>query len=230
MEDEARIEKPIDKWRLRVNFGETEHHSAMALQTEGLSFAYDERLLFEDLNLTLQGQERVALIGPNGCGKSTLLKVLLGELPPLAGTFRWGGRIKLGYMAQNQDTLDPSLSALETLQAIRPMTMSESYHFLHYFLLDEDQVILPTASLRFGQRSLLMLACLVAEGANVLVLDEPVNYLDIPSREQFEQALQAFTGGVLLVAHDRAFISRVTEKTWLLEDGKIKVGWSEDLV
>jgi len=74
-----------------------------------------------------------------------------------------------------------------------------------------------------------MLACLVAEGANVLVLDEPVNYLDIPSREQFEQALQAFTGGVLLVAHDRAFISRVTEKTWLLEDSKIKIGWSEDL-
>jgi ATP-binding cassette subfamily F protein 3 len=230
LEDEARIEKPMDKWRLRVNFGEPEHHSAMALQTEGLSFAYDERLLFEDLHLTLQGQERVALIGPNGCGKSTLLKVLLGELPPLAGTYHWGGRIKLGYMAQNQDTLDPSLSALETLQAIRPMTMSETYHFLHYFLLDEDQVILPTASLSFGQRSRLMLACLVAEGANVLVLDEPVNYLDIPSREQFEQALQAFTGGVLLVAHDRAFISRVTEKTWLLEDGKIKVGWSEDLV
>ena len=230
LEDEARIEKPMDKWRLRVNFGEPEHHSAMALQTEGLSFAYDERVLFADLNLTLQGQERVALIGPNGCGKSTLLKVLLGELPPLAGTYRWGGRIKLGYMAQNQDTLNPSLSALEILQAIRPMTMSESYHFLHYFLFDEDQVILPSASLSFGQRSRLMLACLVAEGANVLVLDEPVNYLDIPSREQFEQALQAFTGGVLLVAHDRAFISRVTEKIWLLEDGKIKVGWSEDLV
>ena len=230
LEDEARVEKPMDKWRLRVNFGEPEHHSAMALQTEGLSFAYDERLLFEDLNLTLQGQERVALIGPNGGGKSTLLKVLLGELPPLAGTYRWGKRIKLGYMAQNQDTLDPSLSALDTLLTIRPMTMSETYHFLHYFLLDEDQVILPTASLSFGQRSRLMLACLVAEGANVLVLDEPVNYLDIPSREQFEQALLAFTGGVLLVAHDRAFISRVTEKTWLLEDGKIKVGWSEDLV
>ena len=96
LEDEARIEKPMDKWRLRVNFGEPEHHSAMALQTESLSFAYDERVLFEDLNLTLQGQERVALIGPNGCGKSTLLKVLLGELPPLAGTYRWGGRIKLG--------------------------------------------------------------------------------------------------------------------------------------
>lgn len=230
LEDEARVEKPMDKWRLRVNFGEPEHYSAIALQTEGLSFAYDERVLFEDLHLTLQGQERVALIGPNGCGKSTLLKVLLGALPPMAGTYRWGGRIRMGYMAQNQDTLDPSLTALEILKAIRPMTMSESYHFLHYFLLDEDQVILPTASLSFGQRSRLMLACLVAEGANFLVLDEPVNYLDIPSREQFEQALQAFTGGVLLVAHDRAFISRVTEKTWLLEDGKIKVGWSEDLV
>ena len=110
------------------------------------------------------------------------------------------------------------------------MVMSEAYHFLHYFLLDEDQVILPTASLSYGQRSRLMLACLVAEGATFLVLDEPVNYLDIPSREQFEQALQAFSGGVLLVAHDRAFISRVTEKTWLLEEGKVKPGWSEDLV
>lgn len=230
LEDEARIEKPMDKWRLRVNFGEPEHHSAIALQTDGLSFAYDQRKLFEDLKLTIQGQERVALIGANGCGKSTLLKVLLGQLAPLSGTYRWGGRIKIGYMAQNQDTLDPKKSALETLQDIRPMAMSEAYHFLHYFLLDEDQVILPTASLSYGQRSRLMLACLVAEGATFLVLDEPVNYLDIPSREQFEQALQAFSGGVLLVAHDRAFIARVTEKTWLLEDGKVKVGWSEDLV
>ena len=135
-------------------------------------------------------------------------------------------------MPQKQESLDPKLSVIEQIQAVKAMNLTETYHFLHYFLLDEEHAILPTSALSYGQRARLLLARLVAQGANFLVLDEPVNHLDIPSREQFEKALQAFNGGILLVAHDRAFIARTCNTLWELKDGKLKLdvpdeAWSE---
>ena len=226
---DERVEKPLDRWRLRVNFDETSHHSQSVLSAEDLGFAYPGRPLFANLDLQISDGERVALIGPNGSGKSTLLKLLVGELPLQTGSLRWGSSIRLGYMAQKQEDLPLEQNALELLAEIKPMPLNEAHHFLHYFLLDENQVRLPVSQLSYGQRARLMLARLVAQGANFLVLDEPVNHLDIPSREQFEMALQAFNGGLLLVAHDRAFISRVCDTTWNLEEGSLRKGYAADL-
>ena len=172
----------------------------------------------------------MALIGANGSGKSTLLRVLLGRITADSGTFQWGNSVVTGYMPQKQEILNPDWTPIDHIQAVKGMNLSETYHFLHYFLLDEDHALLPTSALSFGQRARLLLARLVAQGANFLVLDEPVNHLDIPSRERFEKALEAFSGGILLVAHDRTFIARTCNTLWELEDGNIRVdvpdaGW-----
>jgi len=223
LESEERLEKPMDKWRININFAETEHQSQQILSTERLSFGYNETLLFQNLNLHIAAGQRVALIGSNGSGKSTLLKILMGELAQKTGSYRWGNSTVLGYMPQKQENLDPNLTVLEQIQTINAMNLTETYHFLHYFLLDEDHAVLPTSALSYGQRARLLLARLVAQGANFLVLDEPVNHLDIPSREQFEKALQAFNGGILLVAHDRAFIARTCNTLWEMKDAKLRI-------
>jgi len=227
LESSERIEKPMDKWRININFAEPEHQSQQILTVEDLTFGYAATPLFENLTLNIRSGQRVALVGANGSGKSTLLKVLMGQLAAEAGAYRWGESVILGYMPQKQENLDPHLTPIEQIQSVKGMNLSETYHFLHYFLLDEDHAVLPTSDLSFGQRARLLLARLVAQGANFLVLDEPVNHLDIPSREQFEKALDAFSGGLLLVAHDRAFIARTCDKLWELRQGGMRVGVPE---
>lgn len=219
-----RIEKPMDKWRININFAEPEHQSQQILTIKDLTFGYGNLPLFESLSLNIRANQRVALVGANGSGKSTLLKVLMGQLEANSGTFQWGNSVVLGYMPQKQETLDPHLTPIDQIQSVKGMNLSETYHFLHYFLLDEDHAILPTSALSFGQRARLLLARLVAQGANFLVLDEPVNHLDIPSREQFEKALEAFSGGILLVAHDRAFIARTCDTLWEMRKGGLCIG------
>lgn len=223
LESEERIEKPMDKWRININFAETEHQSQQILISENLSFGYTDSQLFKNLNLHIAAGQRAALTGANGCGKSTLLRVLMGKLSPNTGTYQWGNSLVLGYMPQKQEDLDPDLTSIEQIQAVKAMTLTESYHFLSYFLINEEHAVLPTSALSFGQRARLLLARLVAQGANFLVLDEPVNHLDIPSIEQFERALQAFNGGILMVSHDRAFIARTCNTLWELKDGKLKI-------
>ncbi len=222
LESSERLEKPMDTWRININFAEPEHQSQQVLTADNLSFGYANTPLFEDLNLTITAGQRIALVGANGSGKSTLLKVLMEQLPANSGTYRWGNSVVLGYMPQKQEDLNPHMTPIEQIQSVKGMDLSETYHFLHYFLLDEDHAVLPTSALSFGQRARLLLARLVAQGANFLVLDEPVNHLDIPSREQFEKALDAFSGGMLVVAHDRAFIARTCNMLWELTDGTIK--------
>lgn len=222
LESPDRIEKPMDRWRININFAEPEHQSQQILSVEALSFAYGARPILDDLKLYISAGDRVALVGANGSGKSTLLKLLVNELPIQHGRLRWGNSVVLGYMPQQQENLDAKRTPIELIQNIKGMSLSETYHFLHYFLLDEHHATLPVSALSFGQRSRLILAQLVAQGANFLVLDEPVNHLDIPSREQFEKALDAFNGGMLLVAHDRAFIARTCNKLWKLTDGSIR--------
>jgi ATP-binding cassette subfamily F protein 3 len=125
-------------------------------------------------------------------------------------------------MAQEQEVLDPQSNAVETLRQVAPMDETEARSFLHYFLFSGDDALRPAAELSFGERARLMLASLVASGCNFLLLDEPINHLDIPSRERFEQALTHFPGAVLAVVHDRTFIQRYATDLWLVEDGQVR--------
>jgi ATP-binding cassette subfamily F protein 3 len=217
-----RVEKPKQSWHMKLDFGATPMSGRDVLMLEDLSVGYATPLL-ASLNQTLRFGARAVLIGPNGLGKTTLLKTIAGQLPPLAGRARLGANVRLGYMAQEQETLDPVLNALETISRLTPFTETEVRNFLHYYLFAGDDVFTPVGSLSYGERARLLLASLVAQGCNFLLLDEPLNHLDLPSRTRFEQALTGFDGTVLAVTHDRYFISSFASEVWEVKDGGLFV-------
>lgn len=221
--NEERIEKPKPGWQMKLDFGETPASGRDVLLLEELAVGYGEPLL-QNINLILRHGERIALIGPNGSGKTTLVRTIAGKLAPLAGQARLGANVRLGYFSQEQELLDPKLNALTTLQGVIPSGQSDTVirNFLHYFLFEGDDVFTPVAELSFGERARLALATLVAQGCNFLLLDEPINHLDIPSRARFEQALSAFEGTALAVVHDRYFIERFATLVWKVESGTVK--------
>jgi ATP-binding cassette subfamily F protein 3 len=220
---EERVKKPRSFWQMKLDFGEPANQSKDVLKTENLSVGYPgHEPLLENLNLYIRAGQRIALTGQNGTGKTTLLRTIAGKLKPLGGTVRLGQTIKLGYMAQEQELLDASLSALETIQRVASFNETQARHFLHFFLFSGDDPLHPTGELSFGERARLQLALLVAQGCTFLLLDEPINHLDIPSRVRFEEALIQFNGSILAVVHDRYFIERFASDIWTVKDGKIE--------
>ncbi len=225
LESEERVEKPKPTWGLKLDFGDLQPTGQDVVFLEDLSIGYQtDAPLLSGLNLILRAGERVAVLGPNGHGKSTLLKTIVGEIPPLAGRARLGSSIRIGYLAQEQEILDPRSNALTVIQSAAAFDHTEARSFLHYFLFAGDDVFTPIADLSFGERARRMLAVLVAQGANLLVLDEPINHLDVPSREKFEEALAAFQGSVLAVVHDRYFVDKFATTIWHIADGALTEG------
>ena len=223
LESDERVEKPQSSWSLKLSFAQPAHHSHLVIHTEKLSVGYlPDRPLLRDLSLDVHAGQRIAITGPNGAGKTTLLRTLAGQLPLLGGDVRLGASQKLGYLAQDQSGLDPSRTAVETLDAYFP-THTEVRSFLAKFLFTGDEPLKPVGLLSYGQRTRLLLARLVAEGSTCLLLDEPINHLDIPSRAQFEQALSTFEGAVLAVVHDRFFIQRFAQQVWWVENGAVRL-------
>ena len=149
---------------------------------DDLCVGYQLPPLLEDISLTLRYGQRVALIGPNGSGKTTLLRTITDQIAPLEGTFRVGANVKIGVMAQDQDTLIPAENALEAIQNIHGWNDTEARSFLSKFLFTDDAVFTSAELMSFGERARLMLAQLVAQGTNLLLLDEPINHMDIASR------------------------------------------------
>lgn len=183
---------------------------------------FGDRTLFEDVDLVLRAGERVVLTGPNGSGKTTLLRIIVGELEPLRGKARLGPSIRVGYYSQEQEVLDWDADPFTEIRRVAAMSDTEVRSFLHYFLFSGDDVFLPISALSYGERARLALAKLVAQGCNLLILDEPINHLDIPSREQFERGLSRFEGTVLAIVHDRYFIERFATRLWAIHDGAIR--------
>ena len=219
--EEDRKEKPIQNWQMKLDFGAPARQSKDVLITDNLSVGYDKPLL-SDLNLHIRAGQRIALTGPNGTGKTTLIRTIAGKLEPISGDLKLGASVKVGYMTQEQELLDPSLSALRSVQNIASFNETEARNFLHYFLFKGDHALRATAELSFGERARLQLALLVAQGCTFLLLDEPINHLDIPSRARFEEALANFKGTILAVVHDRYFIERFASDVWNVRDGKIE--------
>jgi ATP-binding cassette subfamily F protein 3 len=223
LDSEERAEKPKATWGLKVDFGEMPRGGQNVIVLEGLGHRFDADWLFRDVHLTLRHGERIAVLGPNGSGKSTLLKCITGEIAPAEGEVRIGTSARIGYLPQGQEGLDSQDTPLALIRRIRPVSETDARHLLHFFLFAGDEVFVPVRSLSYGQRARLLLAAIVAQGANCLILDEPLNHLDIPSRERFEEALGAFPGAVLVTGHDRAFIDRFTNGVWALEAGTVNV-------
>ncbi len=225
LESDERVEKPATTWHIKLEFNPTEHLGRSVIRLDDLSIGYDpERVLISGITLELHAGQRVALTGANGCGKTTLLRTITGEAPALAGNVHISNGAHIGYLTQDQSGLDVQQTPLEMMLAYFP-NETEARSFLAYYLFTGDEPLKPILILSYGQRTRLLLAQLVAEGCNCLLLDEPINHLDIPSRTQFEQALSQFGGAVLTVVHDRYFIERFADEIWWVENGDIRRIW-----
>ena len=218
------VDKPQRSWGMSVEFNANAQGSRDVVVVDRATLGYGTQVILGDVTLHIAYGERVAILGPNGGGKSTLIRSITGELPPLAGTVRLGSSIKAGYFAQEQDTLDPQLTVLEQVRKVGGGSESDLRAFLHKFLFGGDMVHRRISTLSYGERARLMLAILVQQGANLLVLDEPLNHLDLAAREEFEQALESFDGTMLLVLHDRFAIERLATRVV-----EVRNGWVSEL-
>jgi ATP-binding cassette subfamily F protein 3 len=223
LEDDERVERPRQQWQMKFEFNDTPHLGRFVLQMKDLFVGYKPvSPILSELNLAVRAGRRIVITGPNGSGKTTLLRTLAGDLQPLAGELNIGPTVRLGMMHQEQAFSDLQRIAL---QEIMPSfsNQTEARSFLAAFQLNGDEPLKPIGMLSQGQQVRLLLASLVAQQCNLLLLDEPVNHLDISSRTQFEQALDQFDGAILAVIHDRYFIERFAEEIWWVDSGKIKV-------
>jgi ATP-binding cassette, subfamily F, member 3 len=241
LESEERVEKPRQRWGMKLDFGPPPPGGRAVLRVEEVDFSYsgqarDERsasngrapnepapasFVLRDVTFEVQHGERLAIVGPNGAGKTTLLRLIEGKLQPQVGAIRLGANVRLGVLAQEHETLDTRRTVLETAMRERPMSETEARNFLHFFLFGGDSVFRQVGVCSLGERSRLQLALLVLRGCNLLLLDEPLNHLDIDGREHFEEALDAFEGTVIAVAHDRAFLRGFAERVLEVRDGQV---------
>lgn len=251
LQTDEKIDKPKAGYALKLDFGEMPRSGQMVLSLDEVGHRYQssvtsyqlpvisnqlpvisnqspgsslQSFLFRHLNVTLRHGERVALIGANGTGKSTLLKIIVGELEPTEGSVRLGANTRIGYMPQEQEILDTTQTPLNLIRSLMPVDETDARHFLHYFMFEQSEVFTPIGKLSYGERARLILAKLVAEKANVLILDEPINHLDIPSRENFQAALDAFPGTILVAVHDRAFIQQFATRVWEMKNQRLEIG------
>jgi ATP-binding cassette subfamily F protein 3 len=220
---DERIEKPRQSWQVQADFGAVPPSGQAVLRLENLAVGYGSHVLLRGITAGLRLGARTALVGANGAGKTTLLRTIAGLLPLLGGQVHLGANVKVGYMAQEPALPDPALDAYRTLCRAAPFSETTARRFLHRFLFTGDEVFRPVGCLSYGERARLSLACLVAQGCNLLLLDEPLNHLDIPARSRFEQALAGFGGTVLVVVHDRYFIASFANELWRLDGDRLQV-------
>jgi ATP-binding cassette subfamily F protein 3 len=181
-----------------------------------------ENVVLAGLSMQIMHGERVGLVGANGTGKSVLFRLILGEEEPSGGSIVVGPSIKVGYYAQQHDTLDFNQTLIETVRyAAERMKEEEAVAFLGKFLFSYEQARGKVANLSGGERSRLQMAAMMLSGANFLLLDEPTNHLDIASAEVLEHALEDFEGTVCVISHDRYFLDRVVNRIFELEQGAV---------
>ena len=221
MERIQKTEKPKKERTMKPSFGEKEFSGDVVFKMKNVSKSFGDRTLFSDVNLTVEGGERIALLGDNGTGKSTFIKCLLGE-EDCQGKIQFGPTVKWGYLPQIIYFAHPERSLYDTMLYDKNCTPQVARDRLGAFLFQGEDVFKTVGNLSGGEQSRLRLCMLMDEKINLLILDEPTNHLDIASREWVEAAIEEFEGVLLFVSHDRYFIEKFAERIWLLEDGTIR--------
>ncbi len=221
MERIRKTERPKTEKTMKANFSQKDFAGDVAFQLKNLEKSFGQRTLFSDVELKVEGGERIALLGDNGTGKSTFIKCLLGE-ENCTGKIQFGPTIKWGYLPQIIHFDHPERSLYDTMLYEKNCTPQVARDRLGAFLFQGEDVFKKVGDLSGGEQSRLRLCMLMDEKINLLILDEPTNHLDIASREWVEAAIEEFEGVLLFVSHDRYFIEKFAERIWLLEDGKIR--------
>lgn len=225
-ERQARRER-MGQVNMQLDSGEKSGQLVAELRAVGKSFG--ERAVVKNFSARIQRGDRIGLIGPNGAGKTTLLRLILGELSPDEGTVRQGTKLEIAYFDQFRTQLDPEATLADVISPGSDYveiggTRKHVVGYLGDFLFAPERARSPVRSLSGGERNRLLLARLFARPANVLVLDEPTNDLDIETLELLEQLLQDYTGTIFLVSHDRTFLDNVVTQTIVAEG---EGGWKE---
>ena len=209
-----------------IAVSEAEKSGRLVLEAKDLTYSIPGRTLIDDFSTLVTRGDKLGLIGPNGAGKSTLLKLLLGQLEPESGTVRHGTNLKTAYFDQLREQIDETKTVAENVgegndRVIIDGVAKHIYGYLQDFLFTPDQARQPAKSLSGGERNRLLLAKLFKHSANLLVLDEPTNDLDLETLELLEELLVNFGGTVLVVSHDRAFLNNVVTATLAVEGNGI---------
>src|SRR5882757_3485308 len=230
--EQLRIERATRRDRLgniRLTLNAGERSGELVAEFDRVSKRFAARPLIEDLSMRIMRGDRIGLIGPNGAGKSTLIRLILGELAPDAGTVRRGTRLSIAYFDQLRAQLDPTATLAEAISPGSDWVQlgSERKHITSYlgeFLFPAQRAKSPISMLSGGERNRLLLARMFAQPANLVILDEPTNDLDIESLELLEERLQDYQGTLLLVSHDRRFLDNVVTQTLAAEGNGV---WRE---
>ncbi len=226
MRDE-RSRRREQQGQVRMSMQKTEKSGKLVAEVEEISYAWDENPVVRDLSVSIMRGDRIGVIGPNGIGKSTLLNLLLGRLKPDNGSVRFGTKLEVAYFDQMRAALDESKSVQDNLADGRDTVLvnGQPKHVISYlqdFLFTPDRARQPVRALSGGERNRLLLARLFTKPANVLVMDEPTNDLDLETLELLEELLLEYKGTLLLVSHDRAFLNSVVTSTLVFEgDGRV---------
>ena len=229
MERIKKTEKPKTEKTMKATFGEKDFSGDVVFQMKNVEKSFGERTLFSNVELRVEGGERIAILGDNGTGKSTFLKCLLGE-EDCKGRIQFGPTVKWGCLHQIIQFSHPERTLYDTMLYEKNCTPQVARDRLGAFLFQGEDVFKTVGTLSGGEQSRLRLCMLMDEKINLLILDEPTNHLDIASREWVEAAIEEFEGALLFVSHDRYFIEKFAERIWSLEDGTIrdfKCGYSK---
>jgi len=214
--------KPTKGRKMDARFASREFHGDEILQIKGLTKSFDDRTLFSDIYLRIEGGERIALVGENGTGKTTLLNILTGREDADRGNVKVGPSVRSAYLEQIIHFDDPNRNLVDTmLYAKKNLSTQSARNRLASYQFRGEDVFKSVSVLSGGEMSRLRLCMLMDEEINFLILDEPTNHLDIDSREWIEEAVEAFDGTLLFVSHDRYFINRFATRVWELADGTI---------
>ena len=209
---------------VRLQAQEAERSGRLVVEAKDVTFSRGDRPIVRNFSATITRGDRIGLIGPNGSGKTTLLRLLLGELQPDSGTIRLGTGREVTYFDQLREQLDPEATVFESIADGADWidigdTRKHVLSYLQDFLFSPDRSRTPVRALSGGERNRLLLARLFTRSFNLLVLDEPTNDLDIETLDLLEELLMAFSGTLLVVSHDRAFLDNVVTGTFVFEDG-----------
>jgi ATP-binding cassette subfamily F protein 3 len=221
--EQQALDKPNQPAKqIRLNLDSQLRSGELVLALRQMAVGYGKHVLMQTGEHEIHRGERVALLGPNGSGKTTLLRTLLGQMPPIKGTFSLGHHVAISYYAQGHDALRLDATVLDEILRVNPNLGTERARtLLGSFLFHGDDVFKRVGDLSGGERSRVAIAGLTLLPGNLLVLDEPTNHLDINARESLETTLRDYPGAMLFVSHDRQFIDALADKLWVIEEGRL---------